>query len=91
MSKVTYLFGAGASYGERGQKGLNYVKRGIPIVNEMVDGIDYVIRDLSARPTLKNIEAIISHMNELKQHCAEYPTIDTYAKMLFTTKRFKEY
>ena len=57
----------------------------------MVDGIDYVIRDLSARPKSKNIEAIISHMLELKLHCAEYPTIDTYAKMLFTTKRTKEY
>ena len=91
MNKVTYLIGAGASYGERGPKGVNYVKRGIPIVNEMVDGIDYVISNLSAKPQSKDIETIISHMNELKQHCAEYPTIDTYAKMLFTTKRTKEY
>ena len=90
-ARVAYLIGAGASYGERGPKGVNYVKRGIPVVNEMVEGIDYVIANLSTVPLSNDKKTIISHMRELKQHCAEYPTIDTYAKMLFTTRRFKEY
>lgn len=91
MSRVTYLLGAGASYGERGPHGMNFVKRGIPVVNEMVAGIDYVISNLGSRPQSKAIDTIIIHMRELKQHCAEYPTIDTYAKMLFTTNRKNEY
>lgn len=90
-ARVAYLIGAGASYGERGPKGVNYVKRGIPVVNEMVEGIDYVIANLFTNPFSNDKKTIISHMRELKQHCAEYPTIDTYAKMLYTTKRFKEY
>ena len=91
MSKVTYILGAGASYGERGNKGLNFIKRGVPVVNEMVQGIDAVIADLMSRPQTEDIQAIISQMMDMQRKCEEYPTIDTYAKMLFTTKRFVEY
>lgn len=90
-ANVTYLIGAGASYGERGPKGVSFVKRGIPIVNEMEWGIEYVITNLIARPQTKSIKVLVDNMRELQQHCVEYPTIDTYAKMLYTTKRNIEY
>lgn len=91
MSKVTYILGAGASYGERGNKGVNFIKRGVPVVNEMVQGIGAVIADLLSRPRSEKIDAIVSNMLEMQRKCEEYPTIDTYAKMLFTTKRRVEY
>ncbi len=91
MSKVTYILGAGASYGERGPEGVNFIKRGVPVVNEMVSGVKSVINNLKSWPRSEKIETIKSHMEEIQRKCEEYPTIDTYAKMLFTTKRFVEY
>ena len=69
MSKVTYILGAGASYGERGNKGVNFIKRGVPVVNEMVQGIGAVIADLLSRPRSEKIDAIVSNMLEMQRKC----------------------
>ena len=98
MSKIVYLFGAGASYGERyttnnGQKRQGAIMRGFPIVNEFVNSIGYLISDIESTkasdqfPAIpEQIENIIENLNWLKEKCNQYPTIDTYAKQLFITE-----
>ena len=97
MSKIVYLLGAGASYGERekddkGQEIFGVIKRGVPIVSEFSKTIDQVIiniRNGDYNNTLPNSneltdkDRVIKELNWLKESCENYPTIDTYAKMLY--------
>lgn len=88
MSKITYILGAGASYGERNDKG--GIINGMPIVSEIRRCIDFVIKTLKDEYFDKNIkedtQIIIDELFWLKKKCEEYPTIDTFAKMLYVTK-----
>lgn len=93
MSKIVYLLGAGASYGSRNQKDGKDIKgsviRGVPIVNEFSAAIENLnfehIEPLSSTP-LSSYKIIYDDLEWLADKCAQYPTIDTYAKMLFITE-----
>lgn len=103
MSRVTYILGAGASYGERKKdKDGNVIgfTRGLPIVNELETALQF-LRD--GEPTtsvrfpveeakkwgvsLEDYKNVCHKLSLLKQACASYPTIDTLAKQLFVTGR----
>ena len=103
VSRVTYILGAGASYGERKKdKDGNVIgfTRGLPIVNELETALQF-LRD--GEPTtsvrfpveeakkrgvsLEDYKNVCHKLSLLKQACASYPTIDTLAKQLFVTGR----
>lgn len=93
MSKIVYLLGAGASYGSRNQKDGKDIKgsviRGVPIVNEFSAAIENLnfehIEPITSTP-LSSYKIIYDDLEWLADKCAQYPTIDTYAKMLFITE-----
>jgi len=99
MSKIVYLFGAGASYGERtkdsnGKSISGRIERGLPIVNELETAIDCLCSkigpdhvSLSQNPKYPKL---YEELTWLRDKCREYPTIDTYAKKLSITLQSKE-
>ncbi len=103
MSKVTYLLGAGASYGTRrvDEKGRTYFLRGLPVLSEMESAIDSLIpKNSSGKGDASQIripnvqmnelykyEYLVRALEELKEMCASYPTIDALARQLYVTKR----
>ena len=101
MSKVVYLIGAGASYGERGRNSAGEIipgkiERGLPVVNQLESSIEWfcgTIRkrnDLGAPINDSVYPHIYKELMWLKDKCHAYPTIDTYAKKLTVTKDLKE-
>ena len=103
MSRVTYLLGAGASYGERGTSngGNKIFVRGLPVINELEEAIHTIIprNQYGAYDTDGNYaeaEGVgkVSYINlvnalmDLKEMCASYPTIDTLAKQLYVTHSY---
>lgn len=97
MNKITYLLGAGASYGERSKSG--EIIKGVPIISEFEKAIKFVIESLikiyndphSNESIRESINKINKDLQWLADRCKEYPTIDTYAKMLFVTNRMPDY
>ena len=75
MSKIIYLLGAGASYGSR-EKETGKIERGVPVINEFVKCIGDTINTV-------NDDFIKRELSWLKEICEEYPTVDTYAKVLY--------
>lgn len=102
MSKIVYLIGAGASYGERNKdKSGNIIhgsiKRGLPVVNELERSIDDVCNriverdDVSRDPLSIDFQKIVyKELRWLQEQCKRYPTIDTYAKQLSVTQHSRE-
>lgn len=103
MSKVTYLLGAGASYGQRefDDKGriVEFV-RGLPVVNELSraisllqsggtgKGVHFPAQEAARQNvSLANYEYVQKYLNLLRVACASFPTIDTLAKLLYVTKQ----
>lgn len=105
MTKIVYLLGAGASYGERqkddrGQEEFGAVKRGVPIVSEFSKAIDQVIinienghynNTLANSNELTGKDRVIQELDWLKDRCQNYPTIDTYARMLYVKGEIDTY
>lgn len=103
MSKVTYIWGAGASRGlrskaeNRGDKG--YIIRGVPVISEFKDAIDDVIKNITQRLSSNNLQISTNNdisllkrkMQALRKICIEFPTVDTYAKQLFITHATNEF
>lgn len=98
MSKITYLWGAGASFGNRltreQKPDEDYIVRGVPVISEFENAIDDIIRKInkkySATNSLKTIsdpdaDTLIKKLLALKQICKDFPTVDTYAKQLAVT------
>lgn len=84
MSAVTYLLGAGASYGVRDKEtksGGNMILRGVPVINEFKYAIDSLIAK-----HIRELNPINHDLRVLSQICEEYPTVDTFAKLLYVTK-----
>lgn len=100
--KVTYLLGAGASAGERGEatssngdivatwKGI-----GLPIVNEIPDRLKKLVDDIRHVTLSGKVgeldygveqKKLIKDLEELLEKCQRHATIDTYAKKLVLTK-----
>lgn len=91
MSKVTYLWGAGASFGERIE---GRIIRGIPIISEFLNATSSLINILGGNNRgdhNSNKHKLYDELEWFRKNCYSYPTIDTYAKMLFVTKRSEEY
>ena len=102
MSKVTYLLGAGASFGERAvdDKGRKYFLRGLPVLSELERAIDsllprdsggniHVSRNFLEEHGIKNEQQLLYLFRlllQLEEMCASYPTIDTLARQLYVTK-----
>lgn len=99
MSKITYLWGAGASFGTRLNRAQNpdedYIVRGVPVISEFDKAIDDILRKIYKVHPVTNslklnsdpkIELLINKFQALKQICKDYPTVDTYAKQLAVTK-----
>lgn len=102
MSKVSYLLGAGASYGERiprmfeGEQekdargnGLNDISRGLPVMNEMKDAIQQLLNEIEEEKRFSvspSRQQLKSELLELYKACARNPTIDTYSKTLYTNE-----
>ncbi|MDD4000992.1 MAG: hypothetical protein PHX62_08915 [Bacilli bacterium] len=105
MNKIVYMLGAGASYGTRekntdGSDVMGKVIRGVPIVSEISKSIDNLIIkiDKNSLENENNTSADEQQKNELKQLllwlkyvCDKNPTIDTYAKCLYISKKTTEY
>lgn len=103
MSKVTYILGAGASYGERVYNehgGIVKFVRGLPIVNELSraahllqrgdDGKGVLFPSEEARKyhiSEAQFNSVKSYLSLLMEACASYPTIDTLAKQLYVTRQ----
>lgn len=97
MSKIAYLWGAGASYGLRDNDG-NFL-RGVPLINEFQKFCDEIIGRLSPLSNDKTFDSddetiseenkilIKKNIEHLRDICRLYPTVDTYAKQLFVTHR----
>lgn len=104
MSKVTYLLGAGSSYGSRGvlphipfmssdnQELPKGILRGLPVLSEFPKAVTQMQREINfgniEEGKKLQIREILINISNISK---EYPTIDTYSKMLYTTKQFEEY
>ena len=107
MSKATYLLGAGASYGTRGklplymqpfvstdeEKPKEGILRGLPILQEFHSAIEQLEYHLNVdKDTIFEKKYIYQNaLSHLLNVSRAYPTIDTYAKLLYTTKQNDEY
>ena len=102
MSKVTYIWGAGASYGSRrcnAEGEIIEFSRGLPVVNELERAIELLIPHTPStrsiyiqheaelqKLSLTQYEDVIERLILLQSACKSYPTIDTLAKQLYVTK-----
>lgn len=107
MSKVTYLLGAGASYGSRGvlqnfivpfmstdkAEAPKGIIRGFPVLNEFPKAVSQMQREIGSMKDFgeDNKKIIKEILQSILNVSKEFPTIDTYAKMLYTTKQFEKY
>lgn len=106
MSKVTYLLGAGASFGARGKLPLALqplvssdgqapqegILRGLPILQEFASAIEQLLVELMNEQFIAETKYLSSNaLSPLLHVSNNYPTIDTYAKLLYATKREDEY
>lgn len=100
MSKVSYLLGAGASYGSREKPAdetfsslPNYISRGLPILQEFPYALEQLSAEIESIDGYSVIRKAISSnvLNPLLSVSRDYPTVDTYAKMLNATQRSGEY
>lgn len=106
MSKVSYLLGAGASYGTRGKMPLslqppissdtqvteNHIVRGLPILQEFSSAIAQLQAELIDKTFIAERKDFSSNaLSSLLHISYNYPTIDTYAKLLYATRQIQKY
>lgn len=103
MSKVTYLLGAGASFGERkiDENGSKRFIRGLPILSEFEEAVNQLIprnmlykiddsEDAARNYNVKDVHQyayLVRALARLREMCASYPTIDTLARQLYLTRQ----
>lgn len=100
MSRVTYILGAGASFGERKRNNegkITEFTRGLPVVNELERAIQLLQRSEGTsvffaaeeakkrKVTLEQYQYVAHRLYLLQQACTSFPTIDTLAKQLYVT------
>lgn len=95
MSKIVYLFGAGASFGKRAKNDENEILEGLPIVSEFPMQIDKLIAKIESGNTESSsqlkaksdeVDKLITELTWLKEASKNHQTVDTYAKKLRVTK-----
>jgi hypothetical protein len=91
MSKIVYLFGAGASFGKRAENDRDEILEGLPIVTEFSTQINKLIVRIQSQDTeLKSqhkakpeeVLKLIDELNWLKESSENHHTVDTFAKKL---------
>ena len=103
MSRITYLLGAGASYGSRKKNEEGKIvsfTRGLPVVNELERAIELLKRLGGAsgiivpakeaeklEVSIEQYNYVQNRLSMLQKACASYPTIDTLSKQLYVTNR----
>ena len=101
MSRVTYILGAGASYGDRRKDERGIIvefSRGLPVVNELErslqllkqgdtsSGVVFSTEEAKKRGvTIEQYNKVQSCLSLLEEACSSYPTIDTLAKQIYVT------
>lgn len=94
MSRIVYLFGAGASYGKRDPNSKDYIVEGLPIVSEFPIQIDRLIAKIQSGSTesksqfkaeSQDVTKLIDELRWLKETSESHQTVDTYAKKLWVT------
>lgn len=100
MSKVTYLLGAGASFGQRDKE--NKILRGVPTICEFARELEDILNDIDeikrgydeyfqldekSKFSKEELERVEDAMQRLLEVCKEYPTVDTFARQLFVTHK----
>lgn len=101
MSKVTYLWGAGASYGLRRPQdhyqSEDYILRGVPIISEFSEAINDLIKKVTDRINKpkgydrSDYMQLSNYLKALRDICIDYPTVDTYARLLAVTGLQRDY
>lgn len=98
MSRIVYLFGAGASFGKRAENDKDEILEGLPIVSEFPVQIDKLINlinikeeedDSQAKPW--EFDELKSELLWLKESCENHQTVDTFAKKLWVTEKGSNY
>lgn len=91
MSKIVYLFGAGASFGKRDENDKDEILEGLPIVSEFPVQIDRLIEKIrnqkfslpkNQQGKDEEVKQLIEELSWLKESSENHQTIDTYAKKL---------
>lgn len=89
MSRIVYLFGAGASFGKRAEDDKDEILEGLPIVSEFPVQIDKLINiinikeeedDTQAKPW--EFDELKAELSWLRESCENHQTVDTFAKKL---------
>lgn len=101
MSKVTYLWGAGASFGSRRPKdhykSEDYIVRGVPVISEFSEAINDLIKKVTERINKpkgydqSDYMQLSRYLKALRDICIDYPTVDTYARLLAVTGSQRDY
>ena len=100
MSKIVYLFGAGASFGVRSEKNKDIILEGLPIVTEFPKQIDRLISKIESedtealsqhKATPEQKSRLVSELKWLKESSENHQTVDTYAKKLWVSERGHKY
>lgn len=95
MSRIVYLFGAGASYGKRDDKDRDEIIEGLPIVSEFPKQIDRLIEKIQSEDTesksqfktdSQDLTKLINELRWLKETSESHQTVDTFAKKLRVTE-----
>lgn len=90
MGKVIYLLGAGASFGIKDSNGKR--THGVPVICEFAEEVANSMTWLRENFPKKEVyEPFIEELSRLQRICVQYPTVDTYAKMLSATNNEQEY
>lgn len=90
MPKVTYILGAGASAGQKDVDGNRL--RGVPTICEFAQECQSCIAWLKTQNYDGENSQLFEHELEwLYSICSNYPTVDTYAKLLFAIQQSAEY
>lgn len=84
MPKVTYLLGAGASAGQKDANGIRL--RGVPTICEFAQECQLCI-EWVRKQNYFDYSSFEQELEWLLNVCTNYPTVDTYARMLFTTRQ----
>lgn len=91
MPKVTYILGAGASAGAKDANGNR--QRGVPTICEFAQECQSCIDWIETQNgiSLDSREEVLKELKWLYGICENYPTVDTYARLLYSTGRNGEY
>lgn len=98
MSKIVYIFGAGASFGKRDKD--HNILEGLPIIDELAFRINKMINKIRIndteinsqhKATSKQVDTLIENLEWLKTASENHKTVDTFAKKLFVTKNAVDY